>query len=154
MANYFYVQLPQPVTPQDLETALKDAVQQWPLTVSRPEFEPEYGCSDVWAAVYKGDGFTVQRSKRGDSIVFRSVALMGLFWYWVQNVVADRLASHFGAQIHYDATGETVAPGRFDAYPTFRSYLARNYELPLTPETEAFHQRYLDEVPEGFEGPF
>lgn len=80
--------------------------------------------------------------------------LMGLFWYWVQNVVADRLASHFGARIHYDVTGETVAPGRFDAYPTFRSYLARNCELPLTPETEAFHQRYLDEVPEGFEGPF
>ena len=94
-------------------------------------------------------GFPVTLQK--GQIAFRHSP--NLFTGWAQGCVQEQLADHFDRGVFYDATDETIPPGthEYRRGKTFREYLERNWEKPLSSSTAAFidrqHKAY---APEGF----
>ena len=93
-------------------------------------------------------GFPVALQK--GQIAFRHGPNM--FARWAQGCVEEELADHFQSGVYFDATDETMPPGtvEYRRGKTFREYLARNFEKPLSPEDETWIESFRELTPDGF----
>jgi len=93
-------------------------------------------------------GFAVALQR--DSLAFRHGPNM--FESWAQGCMQEWLADHFKRGVYFDATDETEPPGtvEYRRGKTFREYLERNFEKPLSADDAAWIERFKDLAPEGF----
>lgn len=176
MANYSYISLPNKLSAGETEALLKRIVSGKygdRVEVVVPEWEPELGCTHVWAvrvpnsaafdeaearrrwlAVGEDVGFSVQRRRGGGQLVFRHGPDPG-FVTWLRGCVAERIAREFGVGILYDATDKVEKRGprtknRYD-YPTYFEYLTRNFDKPLSADdTKWLVDRFKEQTPNGW----
>jgi hypothetical protein len=92
-------------------------------------------------------GFPVSLQPR--AIAFR--LSINVFTNWAQGCVAEEMADFYGYGIYFDETGRTEKSKtrEFRRGKTFREYLARNYDKPLSAKDLAFIDRFKHLVPEG-----
>lgn len=141
------------------------------VEVQVPGFDPELGCTHTWLVVVPGTavhddvgamkkglapgediGFMVARRRGGKQLVFRHGPGTH-FETWLRGCVAERLARRLKAGVRYDATDKTYRRGpkskdRYD-YPTFKEYLTRNFDKPLSKKDRKFiDERFRWEAPD------
>lgn len=167
MANYGYLYRVD-LTPEAFRRELKATVlaildKRW--EVRDTDFEDE---GPVWLVALPGTafvdpeevrrhllapeedvGFPVALQDGGQTIAFRHN--LNLFLLWAQGRVEEEMADRLGIGVTYDSTGETMPPGtrRRRTGDTFRDYLTRNLDKPLSAEDTTWLERFRKVCPEG-----
>jgi len=166
MANYSYIHLPKVPTKDGFANALAGAVKRtlgdaWAVQLA--EFQdggptwlvtlpgtavPQPEANKRMVAPNQDMGFTVTLHTK--TIAFRHTP--NHFERWAQGCAREELADFFGSASFFDSTDRNVVPSarEYRQGKTFREYLTRNFDRPLTPDEEIWIARFKDYAPEGF----
>ena len=92
-------------------------------------------------------GFPI--SLQPTAIAFRHS--INMFTDWAQGRFAEQLSDHFQHGIFFDATDAVRPPGTKDyrSGTTFRDYLTRNFDKPLSAEDAMWITRFMRLAPKG-----
>jgi len=168
MANYGYIFLQKPITPEVLEQRVREAVLGWFGDRMEIKLTPQDDYGPVWyvfipgtaldrnraltagKAVYEDFGFPVALQDKGLTIAFRHG--LNAFESWLQGCIEEQLSEALGVGVFYDATSLTYKPGAryYRCRKRFGLYVARNLKKPLTREEQEFVDRYKPLTPEGW----
>jgi hypothetical protein len=76
---------------------------------------------------------------------------MNFFTDWAQGRLAEQLSDHFQHGVFFDSTDAVRPPGtkEYRIGTTFREYLTRNFDKPLSKEDAMYVTRYMRLAPKG-----
>lgn len=162
MANYGYLHLKCKISADNFETLLRDTVSKtlrgnW--VVKRADFawdgitwiveipDAEYPAE---TKAVEAPGFVVSLAPGDKQILFRHSLFM--FESWAQGCIEEALADYFQVGVLYDASDEIVPPGtvEYRRGKTFREYLSRNFDKPLSLGDKEWIERFEPLTPKGY----